>query len=68
MEILYALTWALNGADTATITFNGALHGFNGNTPETSFLLKRNVPNDPNKMISKVCGCKMGQGEWHVFS
>ncbi len=35
---------------------------------ETSFLLKRNVPNDLNKMISKVYGCKMGQGEWQVFS
>ncbi len=30
---------------------------------QTSFLLKRNRPNDLNKMISKVCGCKMGQGE-----
>ncbi len=29
----------------------------------TSFLLKRNVPNDLNKMISKVCGSKMGNGE-----
>ncbi len=37
-------------------------------TIETSFLLKRNGPNDLNKMISKVCGCKMGQGEWQVFS
>ncbi len=31
---------------------------------ETSFLLKRNGPNDQNKMISKSYGCKMGQGEW----
>ncbi len=30
---------------------------------KTSFLLKRNGPNDLNKMISKVCGCKMGRGE-----
>ncbi len=29
----------------------------------TSFLLKRNGPNDPNKMISKFYGCKIGQGE-----
>ncbi len=28
-----------------------------------SFLLKRNGPNDLNKMISKVYVCKMGQGE-----
>ncbi len=27
---------------------------------KTSFLLKRNRPKDQNKMISKVCGCKMG--------
>ncbi len=30
---------------------------------KTSFLLKRNGPTDLNKMISKVYGCKMGQGE-----
>ncbi len=30
---------------------------------QTSFLLKRNGPNDLNKMIGKVCGCKMGKGE-----
>ncbi len=30
---------------------------------KTSFLLKRNGPNDLNKMISKVYACKMGQGE-----
>ncbi len=35
---------------------------------KTSFLLKRNGPNDLNKMISKVYGCKMGQGECQVFS
>ncbi len=35
---------------------------------QTSFLLKRNGPNDLNKMISKVYGCKMGQGEWQIFS
>ncbi len=27
------------------------------------FLLKSNGSNDLNKMISKVYGCKMGQGE-----
>ncbi len=36
---------------------------FGGHHFKTSFLLKRNGPNDLNKMISKVCGCKMGQGE-----
>ncbi len=30
---------------------------------KTSFLLKKNGPNDLNKMISKVYGCEMGQGE-----
>ncbi len=32
------------------------------------FPFERNGPNDLNKMISKVYWCKMGQGEWQVFS